>query len=102
MVSFVLLGLTAASAIGNVAFARRSLRVPMPPFPNITDMLNANAECVPFEDPHCCVDAIVCECVNGTFFSMNPNKLNGTGEFCVPPGNVTYGQDTSSIPGWCC
>ncbi|KAI0833114.1 hypothetical protein F5Y06DRAFT_182475 [Hypoxylon sp. FL0890] len=102
MVPSALLSLTAALAIVNVASARRFFRVPMPPYPNITNVLNANVDCYPFEDPHCCVDTVVCECFNGTFFSVNPKRLNGTDLFCVPPGNVTYGQDTSSIPGWCC
>ncbi|KAI1140545.1 hypothetical protein F5Y05DRAFT_411596 [Hypoxylon sp. FL0543] len=103
MVSLAVFCLTVAlAAIGNVTFARRSVRVSMPPFPNLTHVLNANAECYPFEDPHCCVDRVVCECFNGTFFSVNPSSLNGTNVLCLPPGNITYGQDTSSIPGWCC
>ncbi|KAI0383240.1 hypothetical protein F5Y04DRAFT_278946 [Hypomontagnella monticulosa] len=60
------------------------------------------AQCVPFEDPHCCVTQPVCECLNGTFFSVNTIRVNGTSSLCGPPGNVTYGHDTSSIPGWCC
>ncbi|KAI1211660.1 uncharacterized protein F4807DRAFT_397849 [Annulohypoxylon truncatum] len=114
MVSFALLGLFVIQILNNVAFARRSFRVPAPPFPNITNFVNftnlanftdkfdANVQCIPFEDPHCCVDFPVCECRNGTFFNVNPRRLNGTDLFCVPPGNVTFGQDTSSIPGWCC
>ncbi|KAI1104772.1 hypothetical protein F4804DRAFT_332033 [Jackrogersella minutella] len=112
MTSFVLLSLVAASALQSIAFARPSFRVPMPPFSNftrfhnvthnVTDVFEGNVKCIPFEDPHCCVDVPVCECRNGTFFSTNPKQLNGTDLFCVPPGNVTFGQDTSSIPGWCC
>ncbi|KAI1380717.1 hypothetical protein F4677DRAFT_195547 [Hypoxylon crocopeplum] len=101
MASFVFLSLLTASAL-NAAFARPSFKYSTRPFPNITATFNINAECIPFEDPHCCVDAPVCECRNGTFFSMNPRRINGTYSLCGPPGNVTLGEDTSNIPGWCC
>lgn len=68
MVSFAFQSLFAASAVC-VAFAQPSFRGKMRPFPNITNIthaFNANAVCIPFEDPHCCVDLPVCECVNGT------------------------------------
>ncbi|KAI2625733.1 hypothetical protein GGR54DRAFT_637514 [Hypoxylon sp. NC1633] len=101
MVSFALLGLLTASA-SNLALAMPSFIPSTLRLNNITITFNANAECIPFADPHCCIDHVVCECRNGTFFSVNPRLNNGTQSLCVPPGNVTYGEDTDSIPGWCC
>ncbi|KAI0179247.1 hypothetical protein GGR52DRAFT_570138 [Hypoxylon sp. FL1284] len=74
----------------------------MAPFPNITHTFSIDATCFPFEDPDCCVDMPVCQCANGTFYSTNPQYANGTSSLCGPPGNVTLGGDTSSIPGFCC
>ncbi|KAI2469473.1 hypothetical protein F4781DRAFT_394249 [Annulohypoxylon bovei var. microspora] len=77
MVSFAFLTLVAVQALNNIASARRSFRVPAPPFPNITNFANitdfanvthlfdAGVQCIPFEDPHCCVELPVCECRNG-------------------------------------
>ncbi|KAL7623237.1 hypothetical protein AAE478_006918 [Parahypoxylon ruwenzoriense] len=95
------LSLVAALA-PNLALATPYFRGAMPPFANATAVFDVDAVCVPFEDPHCCVDRAVCECQNGTFYSLNPRHFNGTYQLCAPPGNVTYGEDTSSIPGWCC
>ncbi|KAI1443521.1 hypothetical protein F5Y02DRAFT_420008 [Annulohypoxylon stygium] len=114
MVSITFSSLIVAQAFNNVALSRRMFTVPAPPFPNVTEFVNitrwgnftekfdTNAQCIPFEDPHCCVDFPVCECRNGTFFNVNPTRLNGTDLFCAPPGNVTFGQGVSGIPGWCC
>ncbi|OTB08966.1 hypothetical protein M426DRAFT_129861 [Hypoxylon sp. CI-4A] len=102
MVSFVFVGLVAASSFNSIAFAKPSSRVSNPPFPNITAAFNAGIECFPFEDPDCCVDTPYCQCLNGTFFSVNPQRVNGTESLCIPPGNLTFGPDTISIPGFCC
>ncbi|KAI0885509.1 uncharacterized protein GGS22DRAFT_161095 [Annulohypoxylon maeteangense] len=81
MVSFTLLSLVVVQVFNDVAFARRFFRVPAPPFPNITNFVNitnfanftdkfdADTQCIPFEDPHCCVDFPVCECRNGIISS---------------------------------
>ncbi|KAI1087363.1 hypothetical protein F5B19DRAFT_497450 [Rostrohypoxylon terebratum] len=115
MVSLALSSLIVVQALNSVAFSRRMFTVTEPLFPNVTDFGNVtkrgnfttekfdvNTQCVPFEDPHCCVDFPVCQCRNGTFFNVNPKSLNGTNLFCTPPGNVTFGQAVSGIPGWCC
>ncbi|KAI4862062.1 hypothetical protein F4820DRAFT_451373 [Hypoxylon rubiginosum] len=101
MVSFIFVSLLAFSAL-NAALARPSFGAPMAPYINMTRAFSIDATCFPFEDPHCCVDRPVCECVNGTFYSANPQQVNGTHSLCGPPGNVTYGEDTGSIPGFCC
>ncbi|KAI2638781.1 hypothetical protein GGS26DRAFT_587549 [Hypomontagnella submonticulosa] len=86
-------------ALAEAAYPFRRARRP---YVNSTTTFTAAAQCVPFEDPHCCVTRPVCECLNGTFFSINTIRVNGSSSLCGPPGNVTFGQDTSSIPGWCC
>ncbi|KAI0008099.1 hypothetical protein F4779DRAFT_618973 [Xylariaceae sp. FL0662B] len=45
-------------------FSNSSIKAVQPPFLNRTD---AVAPCVPFEDPHCCVDGVVCMCNNGVY-----------------------------------
>ncbi|KAI5927409.1 hypothetical protein F4810DRAFT_706776 [Camillea tinctor] len=65
-----------------------------------TKSLNGTADCFPFEDPDCCIDWIVCQCHNGTF--LTANQSNHTDDFCTPPGAQIYGEDISSVPGWCC
>ncbi|KAI0108383.1 hypothetical protein F4814DRAFT_451666 [Daldinia grandis] len=101
MVSFTLLSIVTASAF-DVALARPPVKFPRSPFPNITAAFAAGIECFPFEDPHCCVDRAVCQCINGTFFGVNVIQTNASSSLCLPPGNVTYGQDMGNIPGFCC
>ncbi|KAI6082570.1 hypothetical protein F4821DRAFT_281568 [Hypoxylon rubiginosum] len=101
MLSFAFISLLAPFVL-HATLARPSSRAPMAPYVNITRSFNIDATCFPFEDPHCCVDRPVCECNNGTFYSANLQQANQTGSLCGPPGNITYGYDTSSIPGFCC
>ncbi|KAI2606496.1 uncharacterized protein GGS25DRAFT_501534 [Hypoxylon fragiforme] len=105
MASFAFLSLLVVSSF-DATSARRYFRPSLSTFRHINFTFNVNAECVPFEDPHCCIDRPVCECRNGglpgTFFSMNPIRINGTSSICGPPGNETLGDDATGIPGWCC
>lgn len=66
MVPFTLLSIVTAFG---VALARPPVNFPRSPFPNITAAFAAGIECFPFEDPHCCVDRAVCQCINGMFRS---------------------------------
>ncbi|KAI8960992.1 hypothetical protein F5Y11DRAFT_328070 [Daldinia sp. FL1419] len=102
MVPITLLRIVAISSFG-VAFARPPTGLPKSLFPNITAALDAGVDCFPFEDPHCCVDQAVCQCTNGTFFGVNVIGSNDSSSaLCLPPSNVTYGQDMGNIPGYCC
>ncbi|KAI1147129.1 hypothetical protein F4825DRAFT_471853 [Nemania diffusa] len=75
-------------------------------FPNTTTAANSPEStepaipCFPFQDPDCCVDHAVCECYNGTFMAIN--KQYGATSLCDPPGVFVFGNDVSSVPGWCC
>ncbi|KAI1081343.1 hypothetical protein F5B20DRAFT_579211 [Whalleya microplaca] len=91
-------------------FRNHSMRAVQAPFLNHTlkavkwpslNRTGASTPCVPFEDPHCCVDRVVCMCENGTFFMEN-NRTNQSRQLCAPPSSVQIGEDTSNIPGWCC
>ncbi|KAI1389927.1 uncharacterized protein F4822DRAFT_218710 [Hypoxylon trugodes] len=103
MVSFTFWSLLALSTISAALLRpppplpKPHPKFPFPPFPNIS-AIAPGAQCAPFEDPHCCIVTPVCECTNGTFFSIN----GGTPSICGPPGSDNYGQDVSGIPGWCC
>ncbi|KAI1159250.1 hypothetical protein F5B18DRAFT_36448 [Nemania serpens] len=91
--------------------------------PGTTNPPTPAVSCFPFQDPHCCIDYAVCECANGwcrpylprvsprlvnaaaylfsgTFFAAN--KQYGATSLCNPPGSFAYGNDVSSLPGWCC
>ncbi|KAI1630582.1 hypothetical protein F4809DRAFT_268433 [Biscogniauxia mediterranea] len=105
------LGLCSVPALVQIVTARPRSDAAVPPFPlfNATSFkgtapnstsFNGTVDCFPFEDPDCCINWIVCQCHNGTFFSANQNNL--TNDFCTPPGARMYGEDISSVPGWCC